>query len=261
LDKSRTVFLMYHELEVPGRLLSQTAPGYVRYVVSAENFRRQMHLIQSMGWRGVCVSEALQYKPGCVAITFDDGAATDLLFAAPLLKELGFGATFFITVSFLGTAGYLTQNQLRELSGAGFEIGCHSMTHAYLTDLSDAELTREIADAKRQLEQTLDRRIEHFSCPGGRHNSRVSQIAGRAGYRTVSTSRQQANDARSNPFALGRVAVMRDTSETQFKNICQGRGLWRRNLPVMLRDGARKLLGNSAYDRLREQLLRDGSPQ
>jgi len=42
------------------------------------------------------------------------------------------------------------------------------MTHAYLTDLDDRGLQREIADAKAQLEEILGKTVEHFSCPGGR---------------------------------------------------------------------------------------------
>jgi len=35
----------------------------------------------------------------------------------------------------------------------GFEIGSHSMTHAYLSDLSDDALQAEIANSKNELEQ------------------------------------------------------------------------------------------------------------
>jgi peptidoglycan/xylan/chitin deacetylase (PgdA/CDA1 family) len=37
---------------------------------------------------------------------------------------------------------------VREFDAQGFEIGCHSMTHPYLSDLSEPELKREIVDAK-----------------------------------------------------------------------------------------------------------------
>ena len=179
----RIVFLMYHELELPGRTLVQDAPGYVRYVLHAAKFREQMELIKQQGWRGVGVSEALNFSPHEVAITFDDGCETDLISAAPILREFGFGATFYITTGFLGKPGYLNHAQLRELAESGWEIGCHSMTHAYLTDLDDQGLHREIVEAKLQLEQIVGRVVEHFSCPGGRYDLRVANTARRAGYR------------------------------------------------------------------------------
>ena len=251
-----TIFLMYHELEVPGRSLVQTAPGYVRYVLSTSEFRAQMQFIQSEGWRGVNISAALNHAPETIALTFDDGCETDLLYAVPILQEFGFSATFYITTGFLGKPGFLNASQLRELSGLDFEIGCHSMTHAYLTDLDDEELHREIAEAKTQLQQIIGRPVEHFSCPGGRYNERISEMARRAGYRTVATSRMQPNSARTNPFALGRVAVMRGTSPEAFADLCRGRSLRRQHFAFRLREATRRLLGNSLYDRLRDAVLR-----
>ena len=36
---SRIVFLMYHELELAGRKLCRSEPGYVRYILPLETFR------------------------------------------------------------------------------------------------------------------------------------------------------------------------------------------------------------------------------
>ena len=39
LMASQIVFLMYHELEMPGRALCQREPGYTRYVLPLDDFR------------------------------------------------------------------------------------------------------------------------------------------------------------------------------------------------------------------------------
>jgi hypothetical protein len=44
---------MYHELELPGRKLCQSEPGYVRYILSLEAFRGQMAWLKEQGWRGL----------------------------------------------------------------------------------------------------------------------------------------------------------------------------------------------------------------
>jgi len=252
-----TVFLMYHELEAPGRTRCQSEPGYVRYVLHATQFRHQMELLKREQWQGVSVSDAVRFREGkTVAITFDDGSETDLLCAAPLLRQLGFGATFYITSAWLGQPGHLSQAQLRELCALGFEIGCHSMTHAYLPDLDQNGLQREIAEAKSRLEQVIGAPVEHFSCPGGRFDQRVAEVARQAGYRTVATSRIQANSPSTDRFTLGRVAVLRSTSLSEFRRICMGHGLWKSRASLRLREAGRKLLGNSNYDRLRNLLLR-----
>jgi peptidoglycan/xylan/chitin deacetylase (PgdA/CDA1 family) len=279
------VFLMYHELESPGRPLCQRDPGYSRYVVAADEFRAQLAHLADQGYRGWSVSEALAANrrppaaggqlpatdtrppaPGsprrnapAVVFTFDDGCATDLLIAAPLLKDHGFGATFYLVAGFPGRRGYLTGQQARELAAmtseaGGFEVGCHSMTHPDLTRLTPAALRIEIAEAKDTLEQITGRRVDHFSCPGGRSSPEVARVAQEAGYRSVATSRIGVNSPQSNPYRLNRVAVLRGMSNVL--QICQGRGLGALRLQQIARLAVRSAVGESAYDRLRRSWLR-----
>ena len=256
MPKHSIVFLMYHELEIPGRSLCQSEAGYVRYVLPEPDFRAQMDHLKRNGWQALSVGQALAFPEGLnVAITFDDGCETDLLAAAPILRQAGFNATFFITCGRLGNPGYLSPAQLKELSEQGFEIGCHSMTHPYLTDLDEAGLRYEIADAKSQLEQIIGQPVDHFSCPGGRCDRRVVTVARAGGYRTVATSRIQANTIQTDVFALGRVAMLRNTSVSAFGAICEGSPLFRMRAQSAIREAARHVLGNSLYDRVRSGLL------
>lgn len=258
---ARIPFLMYHELELAGRKLCQSEPGYVRYILPLEAFRSQMEWMKQSGFRGLSVGEALRYpaeryrvEPG-VCITFDDGCETDWIAAAPVLREFGFHATFYLTAGFLGTPGYLSAEQVRDLDAQGFEIGCHSMTHAYLSDLPEAELKREIVEAKMRIEQIVAHAIEHLSCPGGRYNRGTLAMARLAGFKTVSNSDFHANDSATSSDQLGRVAMFRDVSMHQFKAICHGRGLWTKRLQHQTRRNVQRLLGNRVYDRLRAILL------
>jgi peptidoglycan/xylan/chitin deacetylase (PgdA/CDA1 family) len=259
---SSMIYLMFHELELPGRALCSLDSGYVRYVVSESAFRSQISWLKDSGWAGVNVSQALAGPlERTVAITFDDGAETDLVAAAPLLKEAGFQATFYITVGFLGQRGYLSPSQLRELAQLGFEIGCHSMTHPYLSDLDSSGLHREIAEARQELEQILGASVQHFACPGGRYDQRALDVARQAGYASVATSSPHANSATVDRFGLGRVVVMRDTSLPTFAKLCRGEGLWKKQLGVAAYQSAKRVLGNRRYDQLRALLLRRSSPQ
>ena len=261
MSRASVVSLMYHEIELPGRPACHTEAGYLRYVVFAEDFRQQLRSLKHGGWHGMSTGEALaQPKVPGVAITFDDGCETDLIEAAPLLRELGSNATFYITVGFLGGRGYLSRPQLRELAEMGFEIGCHSMTHAYLPDLGEDDLAREIIQAKTELEEITGRSVEHFSCPGGRWNRRVESVAREAGYLSVATSRPIANSAGANPFALGRVAILRGTDLPAFKKLASGKDLWKTSLADSARAAIRNTLGNSLYDRFRDRLLEHNKP-
>jgi peptidoglycan/xylan/chitin deacetylase (PgdA/CDA1 family) len=253
---AQIVFLMYHELELAGRKLCQADPGYVRYILPIDTFRSQMQFLSRSGLRGVNVSEAIRYpSEPSVCITFDDGCETDLIAAAPVLREFGFHATFYVTAGFLGTPGYLSPEQLRNLDSREFEIGCHSMTHAYLSDITEPELKREVADAKTHIEQILGHAIEHFSCPGGRYNQRTLTVARSAGFKTVANSDFHTNSSTTSEFELGRIAMLRNLTINEFDAICHGRGLWKKRLQHRARLGIQRTLGNQAYDRLRATVL------
>jgi peptidoglycan/xylan/chitin deacetylase (PgdA/CDA1 family) len=256
MARPRIVFLMYHELELAGRKLCQSEPGYVRYILPVETFRSQMEWLKHSGFGGLSLSEALRYPDGRnVCITFDDGCETDLIAAAPALREFRFRATFYLTAAFLGTPGYLNAEQVRDLDAQGFEIGCHSMTHAYLSDLPEPELKLEIVDAKNLIERIVGHEIEQFSCPGGRYNRRTLAMARRAGFKTVVNSEFHANSLATSNYELGRVAMLRDLSMGEFSAVCHGHGLWKKRLYLRTRRGVQRLLGNRIYDRVRAILL------
>jgi len=141
-------FLMYHELELPGRELCQSDPGYTRYIVPASGFESQMRCLKELGYQGVSVSQSLAGSAGKkVVITFDDGCATDVEAAAPVLCELNFSATFYVTAGFLGRRGFMTAAQLRELLRAAAAYAAGGL--AALEDLSQ----RQNAGAIRLLAQ------------------------------------------------------------------------------------------------------------
>ena len=219
-----------------------------------------MEWIRQSNFHGLNVSQALSYpaQPS-VCITFDDGCETDLIAAAPVLREFGHNATFYVTAGLLDTAGYMSSTQLRELDAQGFEIGCHSMTHAYLSDIGESDLKREIVDAKDRIEQIVGHKIDHFSCPGGRYSGRALEMARSAGFKTVANSEFHANTLATNPYELGRVAMLRDLPIEVFAALCHGRGLWKKRLSHQTRRAAQWLLGNRRYDRLRAVLL--GEPR
>lgn len=256
MAESGTAFLMYHELSRPGRNTCRPEPGYTRYVVGEKDFRAQMKLLADEGFQGRDVSKGIQTFDGkSVCITFDDGCETDLIAAAPILKELGFGATSYITVDFLNKPGYMTHAQVRELAALGFEIGCHSQTHPYLTDLDDAHLREETAGAKERLEQIAGVRVDHFSCPGGRWDARVANVVKQSNFQTMATSVTGLNFSTTDLFALNRVAILDGAAPEQVLRTCRGQGILLAQLKEKTRGMARRILGNQGYDSLRSLVL------
>lgn len=250
---------MYHELKRAGRPLASTDPGYVRYVVEEDAFVRQMDHLVSSQMRGLSVSAwidgAAAGEP-CVVLTFDDGCETDLIAATPILHERGFGATCYLTVDFLDTRGFLSRAQARELAASGIEIGCHSMSHAFLSDLDDVGLAREIVESKDCLEQICGVRIRSFSCPGGRFDDRVLPLALKSGYDSVTSSRAIQNARAHASVLLGRVAIMKSTDLARFGRLASGHDVGEARLRDAVLARAKSVLGNSLYESLRAGLLR-----
>jgi peptidoglycan/xylan/chitin deacetylase (PgdA/CDA1 family) len=248
-------FLMYHQLGAA----SVTEP---RYVVSEAGFRAQLGRLKSAGYEVTSVGHALaqpiRQRPR-VVVTFDDGAESDRTIAAPLLLEHGFSATFYVVPGLLGRRGYMTEVQLRELAGLGFEIGSHSLTHRYLSDLAAEALDEEVLGSRHRLEDILGRPVRHFACPGGRVSRAVVEAVQAAGYESLSTSRLGRNHAGTDRFNLSRFVVFRHTSLAQLEHACRGEGLLMRRLTDALLAVAKNALGNGAYDRLRRLAL-GGSP-
>ena len=249
---------MYHELGLPGRATCHGESGYLRYVVPASDFQQQMEQLVSKGWRGRNVTQSIEsFSERTVCITFDDGCETDLISAAPLLSKLGFGATSYITVEYLGRPGYMSHAQVRQLHAAGFEIGCHSLTHPYLTDIDDDRLRNETQVAKDKLEQIAGVRVDHFSCPGGRWDTRVQAAVKQAAFRTMSTSHTGVNFSTTDSFALARVAILNGMTGDGVFRISQGKGLAATQMKEWTRNAVKRVLGNTVYDSLRGLIVRE----
>jgi peptidoglycan/xylan/chitin deacetylase (PgdA/CDA1 family) len=86
-------------------------------------------------------------------------------------------------------------------------------------------LRREISDAGKKLEDLIGKRVEHFSCPGGRYDANALAAAKDAGYRSVATSHSRANSPSTDPFLLGRVAILRGFDDATFQRISTGEAL------------------------------------
>lgn len=106
---------------------------------------------------------------GLVVLTFDDGVKSQAVFAAPLLKQLGFGATFYITegLNFLSDKErYMTWEEARALHDAGFEIGNHTRNHVNVSTQSVERLNAELVFIDERCRQYGIPTPETFCYPG-----------------------------------------------------------------------------------------------
>ncbi len=120
------------------------------------------------------------------------------------------------------------------------------------------KLRGEIFESKERLEQITGAPVEHFSCPGGRWTPGVSRLAREAGYSSVATSRVGMNSPRTDRFRLSRIAVQRDTDAAAVTRVCRARGLAVQRSRYVMLSAAKRLLGNTLYERIRTGALGNG---
>ena len=109
-----------------------------------------------------------------VSLTFDDGDA-DQMAAAQVLHRYRLPATFYIITGAVGTPGYVTLPDLRQLAADGNEIGGHTVSHLRLTALSTAEARRQVCESRSILARWGYRAIS-FAYPGGASSPRTEAI-------------------------------------------------------------------------------------
>lgn len=88
----------------------------------------------------------------------------------------------------------LTWKQAAELAADPLvEIGCHTVSHPALATLDYAEARRELADARKTLQEKLQVSVSHLSYPYGTKNecsAREFQLARELGFQTATTTRR-----------------------------------------------------------------------
>jgi peptidoglycan/xylan/chitin deacetylase (PgdA/CDA1 family) len=153
-----------------------------------------------------------------VTLTFDDGYASVVETAWPLLRERRLTATLYVVAGYLDGQRFAWDGDdpddqrsrlidRRELAAAatdGLDIGSHSVTHPWLPHLGPDALKRELADSRSQLEEQLGSPITSLAYPMGGWNSTVRDAAAAAGYETAVTVDRGLNYAGRDRLALRR---------------------------------------------------------
>lgn len=255
---NRFPVLMYHRI-LSGRCPVPDAEERP-WAVSEESFVRQMDRLVAAGRRGVSMRDVhdtlragRRIPAGWVAITFDDGNASDHAHATPLLSERGFSATFFVCGGRVDADGGLTRDAIRDMHGAGMHIASHAWTHRFLTTLDAAAEKDELARSRDLLAGVTGAPVDHFAPPGGRWSKRTAAALRDLGYVAVSSSVFGYNDAGRARFAYRRIPVVMATPLERFDAVCAGSRA--RVLPSYARAAVlgalRGVLGERGYARAR----------
>jgi len=134
---------------------------------------------------GAFVRPAARIPAKTVVLTFDDAVKSHRAFVAPLLKDLGFRATFFVTHRWMDDReNFMTWQDIAEIQQMGFEIGNHSWTHGnFSTPQSAARLVRELAQVETELSGAGVPRPVSFAWCGNAFGPEALQVLRDRGFR------------------------------------------------------------------------------
>ena len=211
------LILTYHAVE-PGRRSLFVDPGLLQ---------AQLDELVDCGRQTLTVSGVATMlhthtptPPSGVVLTFDDGFASVAERAAPMLIERKMRATIFCVAGFVGGVNdWPSQHRnvprraladaahLRDLAGAGFEIGAHGLTHDPLRRATTIELRRELLDSQSILEEIVQTPVRSFAYPYGERPSAAGRALLERAYDAACTTSIGNVAPDSDPYELPRVDV------------------------------------------------------
>ncbi len=198
---------MYHDIAPRAQRDTVGFPGPLagRYKLEPGAFEAHLDALAATGLQIGTLDAG--GSPPQVLLSFDDGGSSALL-AADALERRGWRGQFFVTTDRLGTPGFLSAEQLRELAQRGHLIGGHSHTHpTYMGKLTREELDREWTSSRTVLEQVLGAPPRTASVPGGYLSKAVIAAAAAAGYELLFTSEPTACVAEAGLVVRGRYTI------------------------------------------------------
>jgi peptidoglycan/xylan/chitin deacetylase (PgdA/CDA1 family) len=252
----KALALGFHDVIEPGSPEASGFPGPAagHYKVDASVFAAYLEAMA----RGLRTPpESAPAFPAGTAVpfylTFDDGGASALR-TADMLDRFGWKGYFLVTTNFIGSAGFLTGGEIRQVRQRGHVIGSHSCSHpSRMSALSAAEMDAEWKGSVETLSSLLGESVTVASVPGGYLSRDVARSAARAGIRLLFTSEPTTRVETVDACAVvGRYAVVRGTPVSVATALASGDAAprWRQSLLWNAKKGA-KMLGGKHYLTLR----------
>ncbi len=119
------------------------------------------------------------YSGKRIAITFDDGAsATNVGKVLDILDRYNAKSTFFFTGEWILSHPVTS----RKIIARGHRMESHTVSHPFLTTLSDAQVRYQLTRSREIIKDTVGTTTTMIRPPYGDTSDRVQRIAGEVGY-------------------------------------------------------------------------------
>jgi len=204
-DRYVVPILTYHHVGVPsGKWLLNT--------VGEKSFDYQMRFMKRHGFKVISFDDLVEgtrkgrlFARNAVVLQFDDGYEDNYQYAFPTLKKYGYPAVEFLISDKVGTPGFLTWEQVKEMEMYDILAGAHTRHHVYLPDVSLINAQEEIAGSKKMIEDHLGHRIDYFCYPSGGFTEEIKRLTKEAGFKAAVTTNRGKDRFNIDLYELDRV--------------------------------------------------------
>jgi len=215
LSRPEVPILCYHQIRDWKPTDSKTARDYI---VPEAIFRDQVKSLADSGYHTILPDQLYEYlaygkalpsKP--VMLTFDDTRLDQFTAALPELNKYGFKGVFFIMTVSLGKPGYMSKEQVKQLSDEGHLIGSHTYDHQNVKKYTDKDWEEQVTKPSKQLQAITGKPIEYFAYPFGLWNKEAIPHLKEHGFKSV-FQLYAPRDENDPLFTIRRIIITGDRS-------------------------------------------------
>jgi peptidoglycan/xylan/chitin deacetylase (PgdA/CDA1 family) len=187
LSKPEVPVLCFHHIREAKPGQSETMKSYS---VSPESFAAQMKALKDSGFETILPDQLYNYlvyggklpaKP--VMLTFDDTDGEQFTIGSKEMEKYGFKGVFFIMTISIGKKGYMSKDQLKELSDSGNAIESHTWDHSMVTRYQGDDWNKQFVKPRKTIEDITGKTAEYFAYPYGIWNEAAFPELKKAGFK------------------------------------------------------------------------------
>jgi peptidoglycan/xylan/chitin deacetylase (PgdA/CDA1 family) len=189
LNRPQVPILCYHQIRDWSASDSKRAKDYI---VPVNNFRDQIKFLADNGYHSISPDQLYKYllngtplpsKP--IMITFDDTREEQYSIADKELSKYGFKGVYFVMTVSLNKPGYMTKEQVKQLSDEGNTVGSHTWDHSNVKNYVAADWVKQIDKPSKQLEEITGKPIQYFAYPFGLWNKEAVEQIKQRGFKAA----------------------------------------------------------------------------
>ena len=204
IEDKGVIVLMYHRFE---------ENKYPSTNIKIADFIKQIDLIKKKNFFFIHANDfendLVNFKgKKKILLTIDDAFKSFYDQAWPILKRDKIPFILFVNTREIGSNGYMTWNQIKEISKEKFvHIGNHSYSHDYLVDKSDGEIRYDIELAIADFKKNLGYSSTFFSYPFGEYSINFKDVIKNFGFKYAFGQHSGVVDETKNFYELPRFSI------------------------------------------------------